>query len=24
VPGCDQWIGDCCADVIAMCDKHFQ
>jgi hypothetical protein len=22
--GCDQWIGDCCADGCAMCDKHFE
>ncbi len=24
VKGCDQWIGDCCADGCAMCDEHFQ
>ena len=23
VKGCDQWIGDCCADGIAMCERHF-
>ena len=23
VIGCDQWIGDCCSDGIAMCERHF-